>query len=102
MKVTSALRAKTLPLTVMPLVSVIWVRARIVPTNVLPEFFRNAELPTCQKTLHAWAPFVRVTDEVGSTVRSLPAWKMKTEFGLPFPSSVSGTGPLTRMLEVEL
>ena len=57
MKVTSALRAKTLPSTVMFSVSVIWVRARIVPTKVLFVFLRNAEL-TFQKTLHGWAPFV--------------------------------------------
>jgi hypothetical protein len=38
-------------------VSVIWVRARIVPTNVRPEFFSQAEL-TFQKTLHGCAPFV--------------------------------------------
>ena len=57
MKVTSALRARTLPSTVMFSVSVIWVRARIVPTNVLSVFFKKAEL-TFQKTLHGWAPFV--------------------------------------------
>jgi hypothetical protein len=56
MKVTSALRAKTLPSTVMLSVSVIWVSARIVPTKVLPVFFRDAEL-TFQKTLYGWAPF---------------------------------------------
>ena len=51
MKVTSAFRARTLPSTVMFSVSVIWVRARIVPMNVLSVFFRNAEL-TFQNTLH--------------------------------------------------
>ena len=51
MKVTSALRAKTLPSTVMCSVSVIWVSARIVPMKVLSVFFKNAEL-TFQKTLH--------------------------------------------------
>ena len=50
MNVTSALRARTLPSTVMFSVSVIWVRARIVPTNVLFVFLRNAEL-TFQNTL---------------------------------------------------
>jgi hypothetical protein len=41
----------------MLLVSVIEVRARIVPTKVLPEFFSHADW-TFQKTLHGWAPFV--------------------------------------------
>jgi hypothetical protein len=103
MKVTSALRARTRPSTVMSSVSVIWVKARIVPMKVLPVFFRNAEL-TFQKTLQGWAPFVYVTDDPGSTVRSpeLAAWKMKTAFGFPPPSSVRAVGPLIRMPEVEL
>jgi hypothetical protein len=41
----------------MLLVSVICVSARIVPTNVLPEFLSHADW-TFQKTLHGWAPFV--------------------------------------------
>ncbi len=57
MNVTSAFRARTLPSTVMLSVSVICVRARIVPTNVLPVFLRNADC-TFQKTLHGCAPFV--------------------------------------------
>ena len=32
----------------------------------------------------------------------LAAWKMKTEFGSPPPSSVSAIGPLIRMPDVEL
>jgi hypothetical protein len=43
MKVTSALRARSLPCTVMLFVSVICVSARIVPMKVLPEFFSHAE-----------------------------------------------------------
>ena len=57
MNVTSALRARTLPSTVMFSVSVICVSARIVPMKVLSVFLRNAEL-TFQKTLQGWAPFV--------------------------------------------
>src|ERR1700693_4328396 len=103
MKVTLALRANTLPSTVMCSVSVICVRARLVPTEFLFVFFRNAEL-TVQKTCHGWAPFLYVTEDVGLTVRFplLAAWKMKTEFGSPPPSSVSAIGPLIRMSEVEL
>ena len=55
--VTLSLRARSLPSTVMLLVSVICCRARIVPTNEKPVFDRKAEL-TFQKTLQGWAPFV--------------------------------------------
>ena len=48
--VTSALRARSRPCTVMLLVKVIWVSAMIVPTNVKPLFARNADW-TFQKTL---------------------------------------------------
>ena len=41
--VTLALRASSLPWTVMFAVSVIWVRAKIVPTKVKPVFCRNAD-----------------------------------------------------------
>jgi len=103
MKVTSALRARTLPSTVMFSVSVIWVRARIVPMKVRFVFRRNAEL-TFQKTLHGCAPFVKVTEDVDSTIRLplLAAWKMKTAPGSPPPSSVRAMGPSIRMPELEL
>ena len=48
--VTLALRARSLPWTVMLLVNVICVRAMIVPTNPKPVFVRNADW-TFQKTL---------------------------------------------------
>jgi hypothetical protein len=88
MNVTSALRARSLPSTVMLSVSVICVSARIVPTNVLPEFWRKAEL-TFQKTLQGLAPLMKLTEPPAATVRSLPARKMKTEFGSPPPSRVT-------------
>ena len=45
---------------VTPVVTVIEARARIVPRNVV--FVPSvAELPTCQKTLHAVAPLIRFT-----------------------------------------
>ena len=98
MKVTSALRARSLPCTVMLFVSVIWVNARIVPTKVLPEFFNHAE-STFQKTLHGCAPFVYEIEAPTSTVRSLTARKMKTAFGSPPPSRVSAL--LIRIAELE-
>ena len=61
----------------------------MLPTKV--EFVpRVAELPTCQKTLQAWAPLVRTT-ELAESVVSVEegAWKIKTAFGSPCASRVS-------------
>jgi hypothetical protein len=58
--VTAPLRASTRPSTVTPVVTVAEVRAMSVPTK--PEPVPSvAELPTCQYTLHACAPFSRIT-----------------------------------------
>ena len=62
-RVTAPLRASTRPCTVAPVSSVADVSAMMVPTNVLAES-RVAELPTCQNTLHACAPFSRLYDAV--------------------------------------
>ena len=53
--VTAPLRARSLPFTLAPLFTEIDVSARMLPWNavLVPSV---AELPTCQKTLHAWAP----------------------------------------------
>ena len=51
-KVTAPFRARTRPLTVAPVVSVILVIAIIVPTNEDPVPI-VAEVPTCQNTLQA-------------------------------------------------
>ncbi len=58
--VTAAVRARSLPSTVAPVFAVIDARARIVPSKlvVVPSV---AELPTCQKTLHAEAPLTSLT-----------------------------------------
>jgi hypothetical protein len=51
---------------------------------------RVAELPTCQKTLAAWAPPMRFTLLlVAAVISVLPIWKMKTAFGLPLPLRVT-------------
>ncbi len=48
-----------------------------------------AELPTCQKTLHAWAPLVRST-ELPTTVVSVDAiLKIQTASGSPWALSVN-------------
>jgi hypothetical protein len=74
-KVTAAVRANNLPLTVVPVVAVIDASARIVPLNTVP-VPRVAELPTCQKMLHALAPLISLTtalDDVVSVDESI--WK---------------------------
>jgi hypothetical protein len=87
-RVTAPLRASTRPMMVSAVCTVIDVRARMVPTKV-ELVVRVAELPTCQKTLQAWAPSVRRTVVPVSVMRVEPAWKMKTAFGLPCASRVS-------------
>jgi hypothetical protein len=65
-----------------PVVTEIDWRARMLPSKV--EFVPSvAELPTCQKTLQAWAPPVRATWLPDPVMRVDPAWKMKTALGLP-------------------
>jgi hypothetical protein len=72
-RVTAPLRARALPSRMLArVVRVMLVSARMLPWNAV-SVPSVAELPTCQKTLHAWAPFVRLTEDVGSTVRVLPA-----------------------------
>jgi len=87
-RVTAPFRARVRPWTVTPVFTPIEVSARMFPTNV--EFVpRVAELPTCQKTLHSWAPLTSETvlSEPVMSVESV--WKMNTVFGLPPASRVS-------------
>ncbi len=96
--VTAPPSARTRPFTVAPVFSVIDVVARIDPAKlvVVP---RVAELPTCQNTLHACAPFSSATLLVDAVVSDDPASKMKTESGLPSPLRV--TVPVKPIEEVE-
>jgi hypothetical protein len=87
-KVTSPFRASARPLTVTPLAIVIDVRARMVPTKLEPDP-SVAELVTCQKTLHGFAPLMSTTLLEDAVTRSDVAWKTQTEFGSFWPSSVS-------------
>ena len=95
--VTAPVRAKSLPSTVVPVVAAIDARARTFPLNVVV-VPRVAELPTCQKTLHAWAPLIRLTLLPEAVIRVEAIWKMKTAFGSPWPSNVkvplSAIGPV--------
>jgi hypothetical protein len=95
-KVTAPLRASTRPSTEAPVFNVAEVSARIVPTKLLAVPI-VAELPTSQKTLHAWAPFSKATVLPDAVIRVDPARKMKTEFALPPPLSV--TVPVRAMFD---
>jgi hypothetical protein len=47
-----------------------------------------AKLPTCQKTLSAWAPLTRETMLSDAVTKVVPVWKIQTAFALPPASSV--------------
>ena len=87
-KVTAPVRARARPWTVTPVVTLIEVSARMLPANTEP-VPSVAELPTCQNTLHSWAPLISdtVLDEAVMSVESV--WKMNTELGFPSPSRTS-------------
>ncbi|HQU25873.1 MAG TPA: hypothetical protein PLS29_02445, partial [Acidimicrobiales bacterium] len=97
-RVTAPFRARTRPLTVAPVSSVTDVRASTVPAKlvVVP---RVAELPTCQNTLHAWAPFSKTTLAELAVVSVDAAWKMKT--ALASPPAFNVTVPVSAMLDVD-
>ena len=58
--VTAPVRASSRPFTVAPSLTEIEVSARMFPWNAV-RVPSVAELPTCQKTLHAWAPLTSRT-----------------------------------------
>lgn len=86
--VTAPVRARTRPLTCALVSSVIDVSAMMVPAIELlvPNV---AELPTAQKTLHAWAPFSRTTELDVAVVRLEGTWMMKTDDASFAPFRVS-------------
>ena len=55
--------------------------------------------PTCQNTLQASAPPVRLTELLEPVMRVEPAWKMKTALGSPPPSSVTFPVRLSVLLD---
>lgn len=86
-RVTAPLRARARPSMVALVRTEIDCSAMIVP---LKDVFVSsvAELPTCQKTLHAWAPLMRATVAEGPVIRVSAIWKMKTALGSPCASRV--------------
>jgi len=85
-RVTTPFRASTRPSTVEPVFSVIEVRARMLPTNVV-SVPSVAELPTWKKMLQARAPLMSSTLLPDAVVSAI--WKTKTASGSPCASRVS-------------
>jgi hypothetical protein len=67
---------------------VIEVRARMLPLKK-DVVARVAELPTCQKTLQAWAPLMSLTLLDEAVIRVDGIWKTKTALGSFWPSRVT-------------
>src|SRR5438445_7057867 len=67
-RLTAAVRANSRPSTVAPVVTVMEAKAKMFPLNTEP-VPRVAELPTCQKTLAALAPPLRMTWRAEVVVR---------------------------------
>jgi hypothetical protein len=85
--VTAPLRASARPVTTVPVVRVMLVKAMMLPmkTVFVP---RVAELPTCQNTFDGEPPLVITTDAALAVVSVLPILKTKTAFGSFCASSV--------------
>jgi hypothetical protein len=82
----------------LPLVIVMLDAANTVPAKKEP--LRVASLPTCQKTLQAWAPPIKAMVLLEPTLSAVPAWKRKIAFGSPPPSRV--TVPETPIVVADL
>src|SRR6202158_3950723 len=91
-RVTAPLRARARPSTDAPVVTVIDVKARMLPLKAVP-VPSVADEPTCQNTLLAWTPPERTTELFDAVMSVLPAWKMNTESAEPV--RVSGTVPVS-------
>src|SRR5882672_8554890 len=87
-KATAPCIARSRPPNTVPEVFIVMeVYAKMVPLKTeLPPIV--AELPTCQKTLPAWAPPLRITWRPTKVTNVDAVWKMKTAFGSPPASSV--------------
>ena len=95
-RLTAPPRARSRPATTLvPVCAVTEVNARMVPAKVVlvPSV---AELPTCQKTLHAWASPSSSTVLFGAVVSVDPAWKMNTAEGSPCRVQRDGPGETHR------
>ena len=89
-----------MPFTVAPVFSVMDVRARIVPWKlvVVPSV---AELPTCQKTLHAEAPLTSFTWLADAVMSVDAAWKTKTAAGVALRVERERSGQVERAAAVD-
>ena len=87
-RVTAPLRAKSRPVTVAPVVAAIEVSAITVPTNVEP-VPSVAELTTCQKTLHGFAPLMSDTTLLEPVIKVLAAWNTNDAFGSFWASRIT-------------
>jgi hypothetical protein len=78
--VTAPDRASVRPTMLTPVVTVIDAMARMLPwkDEDVPSV---AELPTCQKMLHALAPLMRLTTLAEAVMSVLSIWKTKTASG---------------------
>lgn len=86
--VTAPFRASSRPFTVALVVAMLEAKAMTVPTN-LERTPSVDELPTCQKTLQAWAPLMRLTALSVAVMRVDAVWKMNTASGTCLASSVN-------------
>jgi hypothetical protein len=86
--VTAPPRAKTRPSIITPAPTVIDTAARMLPRNAesAPSV---AELPSCQKTLQAWAVPTRLTMLFAAVMTVVAERKMKIASGSPCASSVT-------------
>lgn len=89
MSVTAPVRVSARPWMVTASSTLIEARARMLPrkTELEP---RMAELPTCQNTLHSWAPLMSEMELALAVVSVESVWKTKTVVGSPAPSRTSG------------
>src|SRR5260221_5177648 len=69
--VTAPVRAKTRPVTLAPVVMVLLIFARMLPSKavLVPSV---VELPTCQNTFPAVAPLARTTEDLLAVVSVVP------------------------------
>ena len=71
-RVTDPVCTNTRPWTVAPVSNPADADTMMLPTNVVV-VLSVAELPTCQNTLHAWAPFIKLTVLPGAVTKVDPA-----------------------------
>src|SRR4029078_8497807 len=86
-RVTAPLRASARPTRLAPVVMVMLVSARMLPTSEV-EVPTVADEPTCQNTLHGDPLPLMITDELEAVVSVLPILKIHIAAALPWPFSV--------------